>query len=86
LLYDRNVDNAIGVSCDLRSARKLIKIKRAPSPRILVGEFDKPRYDAAPSLDGVDRQAMCEHLGSPSIDHRVKHRLVSSKQRNVIAT
>jgi hypothetical protein len=32
------------------------------------------------------RQATCEHLRSPSIDHRVEHGLVSSKQRNVMAT
>jgi hypothetical protein len=63
----------------------LINIKWAPPPRILVGELDKPRHDAAPALDGVHRQAACEHLSSPSIDHRVEHCLVGSKQRNVIA-
>jgi hypothetical protein len=42
-----------------------------PPPRILVGEFDKPRHDAIPALDGVHRQTTCEHLCSPSIDHRV---------------
>jgi hypothetical protein len=42
------VDNAIGVSCD-QVRQKLVKIKRAPSPRVLVGEFDKPRHDATPA-------------------------------------
>jgi len=64
----------------------LIDIIWAPVPRILVGEFDKTGHDSTPTLDRVDRQAPCEHLGSPPIDHRVEHRLVSSKQRNVIAT
>jgi hypothetical protein len=62
----------------------LIKIKWAPPLRVLVGEFDKPRHDATPALDGVHRQAPSEHLSSPAVDHRVEDRLVSSQQRNVI--
>jgi hypothetical protein len=58
----------------------------APPPGILVGEFDEPRHDATPALDGVDRPAACEHLSSPSIDHRVEDRFVGSKQRDVIQT
>ncbi len=85
LQYDRNVDNATGVSADLRICEKLIDIKRPPVPRILVGEFDKASHDPAAALDGVDLQATREHLGAPAIDHRVEHRLVGAEQRNVIA-
>jgi hypothetical protein len=66
--------------------QELIKIKRAPPPRILVGEFDEPSHQAAAHLDGVYRQTPSEHLSSPSVHHRDEDCLISSKQRNVVET
>jgi hypothetical protein len=65
---------------------KLINTKRAPPPRILVGELDEPSHEATPRLDGVHSQTSCEHLSSPSVHHRAENRLIRSKQRNVIET
>jgi hypothetical protein len=70
----------------LSPGQELVNIKWTPPPRMLVGEFDKPRHDAAPALDGVDHQATRAHRSAPSIDHRVKHCLVSPERRNVIET
>ena len=60
--------------------------QRAPPPRILVGELDEARHDAAPAFDGVDRQATGQHLSPASIDHRDEDGLIGSQQRNVIKT
>jgi hypothetical protein len=67
-------------------SQELVNIKWTPPPRILVGEFHKPRHDATPALDGVDRQTACEHLSAPPIDHRVEYHLVGAEQRNIVET
>jgi hypothetical protein len=48
----------------------MVDVDGAPAPGVLVGEIDEPTYQAAPGLDGVDREATGQHLRSPTVEHR----------------
>ena len=79
----RSVDNAKPFSGAAPVRQELIHVMRGPRPRVLVRMLLKPLDRSAGALDIGRRQAACQHLCPPAVQHRFKDAILGTQQPDI---
>jgi len=58
-------------------------VMRRPRPRIFIGVLLEPLDRPARALDVGRRQATCQHLRTPAIQHRLENAILGAQQPDI---